>query len=134
VPTATPSPVIIAWPEDNPSQAGLIQGPQCVSLGAFTVTAYCPCEKCCGKWSNPENPTTASGKSAVEGITVGADWAELPEGTEIYIDGLGERTVQDKPAKWIVDRYEGRILDLYFESHEDALAFGKQELEVWVGQ
>lgn len=101
------------------------------SLGTFTVTAYCPCSACCGKWSNPDNPVTASGASAVEGVTVGADWVTIPEGTEIHIDGVGVRTVQDKPARWIVEKYEGKILDLYFEKHEDALAFRKQELEIW---
>jgi 3D (Asp-Asp-Asp) domain-containing protein len=101
-------------------------------IGKFTVTAYCPCEKCCGQWSNILNPITASGAPAVEGITVGADWSIIPKGTVIEIEGLGERIVQDKPAKWIVDKYDGKILDLYFSSHEEALKFGKQELEVWV--
>ena len=103
-----------------------------VSLGIFTVTAYCPCEKCCGKWSNPENPITASGAQAVEGMTVGADWSTIPKGSKIYIEGVGARTVQDKPAKWIIGKYDGKILDLYFSSHDGALKFGKQELEVWI--
>jgi 3D (Asp-Asp-Asp) domain-containing protein len=106
--------------------------PELISLGKFTITAFCPCEVCCGKWSNPDNPTTASGAPAVEGVTVASDWLTLPKGTEIYIDGVGARTVQDKPAKWIVEKYEGKIIDLYFESHQDAWNFGKQELEVWV--
>jgi 3D (Asp-Asp-Asp) domain-containing protein len=105
--------------------------PELISLGKFTITAFCPCEICCGKWSNPDNPTTASGAPAVEGVTVASDWLTLPKGTEIYIDGVGSRTVQDKPAKWIVDKYDGKIIDLYFDSHQDAWNFGKQELEVW---
>jgi len=52
--------------------------------------------------------------------------------TEIYIEGIGERVVQDKPAGWIIKRYDGRILDLYFENHADAWNFGKQELEVFI--
>ena len=137
-PTPTPEPVVIAWPSPNASQLGLVEDPepseepQRVSLGIFTVTAYCPCAICCGKWSNPEDPTTASGAPAVEGITVGADWATLPAGTAIEIEGVGIRTVQDKPAGWIVDKYEGRILDLYFARHEDAWNFGKRKLEIWI--
>lgn len=100
-------------------------------IGEFTVTAYCPCEVCCGEWSNLENPITASGESAKEGITVGADWNTLPEGTDIMIENVGKRIVQDKPADWIVQKYEGKILDLYFETHEDALKFGKQKLNVY---
>jgi len=106
-----------------------------ISLGKFTVTAYCPCEKCCGKWAldRPDGIVyTASGAEAKEGITVGADWDTIPSGTEIYIEGIGERVVQDKPAGWIIKRYDGRILDLYFENHADAWNFGKQELEVFI--
>ena len=44
-------------------------------------------------------PTTASGAPAVGGHS--HQLAYLPKGTEIYIDGVGSRTVQDKPAKWI---------------------------------
>lgn len=102
------------------------------SIGTFICTAYCSCKKCCGKWSNPEKPLTASGEIATEGVTVGADWDMFPSGTVIEIEGLGDRTVQDKPAGWIVDKYDGRILDVYFDDHDSALKFGKQELEVWV--
>ena len=100
-------------------------------IGEFAVTAYCPCEKCCGKWSNPDNPVTASGYPAIEGVTVGADWGALPVGTVIEIEGIGRRTVQDKPAKWIIEKYDGKVLDLFFSRHEDALKFGKQILRVW---
>ena len=106
--------------------------PELISLGTYTITAYCPCEICCGEWSNPDNPTTASGAPAIEGVTVASDWLTLPKGTEIYIDGVGSRTVQDKPAKWIVDKYDGKIIDLYFSDHKSAWNFGKQELEIWV--
>lgn len=100
------------------------------SLGDFTITAYCGCPTCCGTWSS-DTPMTASGEPAQEGITVAADWTTLPAGTEIEIDGLGTYIVQDKPAEWIVEKYDGRIIDVYFENHEDALKFGKQKIEVY---
>lgn len=127
-PITTPEPTPTAEPEPEPES-------ELISLGTFTVTAYCPCEKCCGIWAlNRPNGIvyTASGAEAIEGITVGADWDTIPAGTEIYIEGVGYRTVQDKPAQWIVERYEGRILDLFFKDHQAAWNFGKQELEVFI--
>lgn len=94
----------------------------------FTATAYCSCKKCCGKWAlNRPNGLvyTASGAIAEEGVTVAADWNILPAGTLIEIDGLGERVVQDRGGV-----ITGNKIDIYFNSHEDALEFGVQEVLV----
>ena len=94
----------------------------------FTATAYCSCKKCCGKWAlNRPNGLvyTASGAIAEEGVTVAADWNILPAGTLIEIDGLGERIVQDRGGV-----ITGNRIDLFFNSHEDALKFGVQEVLV----
>jgi len=123
---ATNTPAPTETPDDPADEESILE-----YIGQFIVTAYCPCDLCCGKWSNPDNPKTASGAPAVEGITVGADWNTLPKGTVIEIDGVGRRIVQDKPAKWIVDKYERRILDLYFLHHKDTENF-KKELDVWI--
>lgn len=104
-------------------------------IGEFTVTAYCPCEKCCGEWAqNRPNGIvyTASGAEAKEGITVGAAWDVIPKGTKIEIAGLGERIVQDRPSDWVIEKYEGKILEVYFESHQAALEYGKQTVKVWI--
>ena len=78
----------------------------------FTVTAYCPCEKCC----------------ATQGVTVAADPEVLPMGTEIELDGH-TYTVQDTGGA-----IAGNRLDLYFDSHEDALQWGVREKIVrWAG-
>lgn len=98
--------------------------PELVSLGTFTVYAYCPCETCCGQWSGGP---TASGVMPEEGRTVAADWDVLPAGTEIYIDGVGWRTVEDTGSG-----INGNKLDLYMDSHQDALEWGVQEVEVFV--
>ena len=100
------------------------------SLGEYTITAYCGCETCCGIWSSA-TPMTASGEPSEEGVTVAADWNTFPAGTKIEIEGLGEYKVQDNPAEWIIEKYDGRIIDIYFENHEDALKFGKQKMEVY---
>lgn len=98
--------------------------PEMVSLGTFTVYAYCPCERCCGQWSGGP---TASGVMPEEGRTVAADWDVLPAGTEIYIDGVGWRTVEDTGGG-----ISGHTLDLYMDSHQDALEWGVREVEVFV--
>lgn len=106
--------------------------PEKIPMGEFTITYYCSCEICCGEWSNPENPLTASGEPAVDGITVGADWNLLPAGTAIEIEGVGRRIVQDKPASWIIDQYDGMIIDVYCGSHEEAKQKGKHTAKVWI--
>lgn len=98
--------------------------PELVSLGTFTLYAYCNCERCCGQWSGGP---TASGVMPEEGRTVAADWDVLPAGTEIYIDGVGWRTVEDTGSG-----IKGNTLDLYMDSHDEALKFGVQEIEVFV--
>lgn len=88
----------------------------------FVVTAYCPCAKCCGK----SDGVTASGVKAVEGITVAMD-KSIPFGTKIYIDGVGERIAQDRGGA-----IKGNKIDLYFDSHEDALKWGRQTKQVTI--
>lgn len=91
----------------------------------FTITAYCPCEKCCGAYANGY---TATGEKATQGVTVAADPDVLPMGTEIELDGH-TYTVQDTGGA-----IAGNRLDLYFDSHEDALRWGVQEKTVrWAG-
>lgn len=139
-----------AWQDENISRMpaaetkqGTKQGTDCATLpagerleyiGEFTVTAYCPCEICCGEWA-ADRPGgvvyTASGDVAEEGVTVGAPWETLPSGTVVEIAGVGRREVQDCPAGWISEMYGGRIIDVYFESHQDALEFGRREVSVW---
>ena len=95
-----------------------------------TATAYCPCEICCGKWALNRHDGvvyTASGAIAEEGVTIAADWSVYPPGTIIYIEGIGERTVQDRGGA-----ISGQKIDVYFDSHEDALDFGYQEVQIKV--
>ena len=50
----------------------------------FTVTGYCPCEKCCGKTDGK----TASGKKATANHTIAAP-SKYAFGTKIVLDGYG---------------------------------------------
>lgn len=104
------------------------------SLGEFKITAYCPCETCCGYWATvrpaDENGEpivyTASGKIAVQGVTVAADTSILPFGTVLVIDGH-EYTVQDRGGM-----VKGNHVDVYFDSHEAAKEWGTKYIEIFV--
>lgn len=88
-----------------------------------TLTAYCPCTKCCGVWGeNRPNGVvyTASGDIAQEGVTVAADWSIYPKGTQLMINE-NVYTVQD-----VGGAVKGNHIDIYFDTHEEAVAFGKQ--------
>ena len=93
------------------------------SIGEFNISAYCPCEICCGPYADG---ITSSGERATEGITIAADPNVLPEGTEVYIEGVGRRIVQD-----VGGAIKGNKLDVFFSQHSDALNFGRQYLEVY---
>lgn len=93
-------------------------------LGTYRIYAYCPCTKCTGKYPGSTGyGVTSSGAKANEGTTVAM--AGLPFGTKIYIEGIGERVVQDRGV--------GKgIVDIYFSSHKACLQFGTRKAKVWV--
>lgn len=96
----------------------------------YEATAYCSCEKCCGTWAEnrPDGIVyTASGAVAQEGVTIAADWDVLPPRTVVYIDGLGERVVQDRGGA-----IKGNTVDIYFEDHDEALVFGRQTVRLYI--
>lgn len=81
-----------------------------------TLTAYCPCVKCCGK----SDGITASGTQAAAGRTVAVDTRLIPYGTEISIDG------KTYVAEDCGGKVKGYTIDVFFDSHEEALNFGRQ--------
>lgn len=91
------------------------------SLGEYRITAYCGCSKC-----TDGDGLTALMKPLVEGRTVAVDPSVIPYGTVLLIDGH-EYVAEDSGAGWI----EGKELDIYFESHEEANEFGIQYAEVF---
>jgi len=110
--------------------------PKLKSLGEFVLTAYCPCVKCCGIWS-AEHPSrvgtdyvqkTASGTIPEEGRTIGVDPDVIPYGTVIVINGH-EYIAEDKGGAIKRNR-----IDVFFNSHDEALKFGKQKAEVFIKQ
>lgn len=105
------------------------------SLGEYTVTAYCSCEKCCGSRAakRPNGVVYgAAGQPLVAGISVAALQENLPFGSVVYIEGIGIRIVQDTGPEAIFDRYDGKLIDVYCDSHEDAIKIAKSTKEVWL--
>lgn len=105
--------------------------PEPVLLGSFRVTAYCSCEKCCGEWAKNRSNGIVYGAAGVE-LKAGVSCASpLPLGTVVEVEGLGEYIVQDRPAQWVIDKYGENQIDIYFDSHEAASAFGLKQLNVY---
>lgn len=109
-------------------------------LGKFRVTRYCPCEKCCGKWAanrqNDENGIPiaygASGNRLNSGYSCAAD-TSLPFGTKLYIPQIDMTvTVEDRAAKSIEQRYNGKFIDLYFTDHAHYIEGASDYMEVYI--
>ena len=95
------------WKEENT--------PSMEYMGVYELTAYCSCASCCG-WSTG---ITASGTTVCEGRTVALNG--VPFGTVIYIEGLGERVVEDTGGM------ASNVIDVYHSSHSAALKFGRKK-------
>lgn len=91
-----------------------------INIGEYKLTAYCSCERCCGKWSQFNK--TASGTTPQQGRTVACN--SLKFGTRIVING-NIYTVED------TGNMGTNVIDIYFNSHEAALNFGVQYAEVY---
>lgn len=89
-------------------------------LGSFESSGYCSCEKCSGGYALTYSGTVPQAKH-----TIAADLDLFPLGTRLVIDGI-VYTVEDMGGG-----INGNRLDIYFASHEDALAFGLQTIDVY---
>ncbi|MBQ2917223.1 MAG: G5 domain-containing protein [Clostridia bacterium] len=89
--------------------------------GRYKVTAYCACIKCCGK----TNGITASGTKATANRTVAAP-SSFAFGTKIVMNGQ-TYVVEDRGGA-----IQGNRIDLYMNSHSEALAWGVRYLDVEV--
>lgn len=85
------------------------------SLGTFKLTAYCPCSKCCGEWADG---ITYTGTTATADRTVAVDPSVIPLGSTLYING------QAYIAEDIGGAIKKNRIDVFFDTHEDALEFG----------
>lgn len=89
--------------------------------GIYKVTAYCACMQCCGK----TNGITASGTHATANRTI-ATPSTFAFGTKVLINGV-TYTVEDRGGA-----IQGNRIDIYMNSHSEALAWGVRYLYVEV--
>ena len=107
-------------PEDNNNNSQESEGQNTSGekyLGKFKITAYCNGSCCSGHSSG----LTASGTVPVQGRTVAMNG--IPFGTKLKING-SVYTVEDRGVPY------GHV-DIYFESHEDAMEFGRMYADVY---
>ena len=90
-------------------------------LGDWTITAYCGCAECCGSWGN----ATASGATPYSYHTAASN--VLPFGTRVMIEG-NEYVIEDTGYTIYGDEW----IDIYFDSHEEALAYGLHTASVYI--
>jgi 3D (Asp-Asp-Asp) domain-containing protein len=108
----------------------------------MVVTGYCRCQECCNwrrGWTG--SPVFASGPNKGDSKTIGmtatgdmarrgtiaADTDKYPFGTVMYIDGYGYGVVEDTGGD-----IKGDHIDIYFNTHSQALAWGKKSVPVKV--
>jgi 3D (Asp-Asp-Asp) domain-containing protein len=91
----------------------------------YNVSAYCLCEKCCGKWTNVYPRRTASGHIIKKGDKFIAASKNIPFGTWVNVPGYGRAQVLDRGGA-----IKDGCLDLYFDTHTKALKWGRQYLKV----
>lgn len=88
----------------------------------MNVSAFCSCESCCGIWADGQ---TASGHWIRLGDKFVAAPSKYPFGTIMDVPGYGRVPVLDRGGA-----IKGNKLDLYFQSHQAALNFGRRQLKV----
>ena len=92
-------------------------------LGEFKITAYCACSKCCDEWADG---ITYTGTVATENRTIAVDPKVIPLGSIVEING----------NKYVAEDIGGAIkknrIDVFFNSHYDALVWGVQYRDVYV--
>ena len=83
------------------------------------ATAYSPFDKDAGS-------RTATGETLRRGI-IAVDPAVIPLGTEVYIPGYGAARAADTGGA-----IRGHVIDIAFDTYEEAIAFGRRNLEIYI--
>ena len=104
------------------AEAQEAEAPAEIYAGRFTTTAYCSCRRCCRGGKN----RTKSGTIPQAGHTISADLRVFPLGTKLRINGV-VYTVEDSGSG-----IRGNKLDIFFNSHSQALQYGKRSADVYI--
>lgn len=78
---------------------------------------------------SPQDPGlsayTASGTKVRHGV-IAVDPGTIPLGTRVFIPGYGEAVAED------VGGFRGAHIDIAFETHAEAIHFGRKNLEIYI--
>lgn len=94
-----------------------------------TATGYCSCSQCTGPG---DGTVTASGARTKANHTIAAS-SQFSFGTEFYIPYFSKNS--NRGIFEVEDRggaIKGNRIDIYFNTHEEALKFGRRTLKVYV--
>lgn len=94
-----------------------------IPLGEFKLTAYCKCAKCCGEWADGY---TATMTVATADRTIAVDPKVIPYGSEVLING------KTYIAEDCGGAIKGKRIDVYHNTHAEALEFGIQYADVTI--
>ena len=105
-----------------------------IYLGEFVLTAYCPCEKCCGQYgvNRPidENGDLivygAYGQRLEDGVSIATDPNVIGFNQEVYINGVVYK------AHDTGGNIKGNQIDIYMADHDEAIEFGVQYADVYL--
>ncbi len=102
-----------------------------------TATAYCLCEKCCGKSpSSPGYGVTASGLKIIPGTgmkVIAVDPKIIPLGSKVYVEGLnGAWDYGYAVAADTGGAIKNIKVDLYMDSHSETLNWGRKKVNIYV--
>lgn len=96
-----------------------------VHSAEFTATAYCSCERCCGKWAKDRNGPVvgAAGVPLIPDVSVAVDNSLFKFGT-VFTDPQGHEFIAADTGSGV----DGYWIDIYMEDHEAASAWGLQKV------
>lgn len=94
------------------------------------VTAYAPFDNQSGICAD-DNPTVTSRGYTPSKVYAAADPERLPYGSKLIIPGYGEVEVQDTGSALRADPDNIRI-DVYFDTHEEAIRWGRRNLDIQI--
>lgn len=100
-----------------------LQAEKATKIKDVKLTAYCPCERCCNQWADG---ITKTGTKATAGRTIAVDPKVIELGSKVEING------KTYIAEDIGGAIDGLHIDVFFNTHEEAQAFGVQTADVIV--
>ena len=92
----------------------------------FNISFYDACIECCGK----DDGICANGELGIPWVTCAAP-ASIPFGSTVHIEGLGNFIVTDRGGA-IVQEGNEYCIDIYVNTHEEALQYGRQYKEGYI--